>query len=354
MKYLWKLQVIQSWDEVDDPVFLERWKKWVNDSPDVHVFNHPVMVKAWTDNYRILQDISPLYIIAETEGIKIFLPLVLWKRNWKNAFLRMIVPAGYSDYDYHDPLTMGYAEKQLMVSFWNMLEERVLGNQAFKCDIVELTGMRSPGEGGAWSLSGETCPYATLSEYRDYADYISKIKKSLRQDIGRQKKRLGQQGLLEYYLHSSLVTEDLLTSFRMFMSTHAGKWPNAYKAPGFHEALLQKGIPEGLVHFSELRLDGHPVSWHLGFLFGGRFYYYMPAYLEEFSNYSPGKVHLAALVEECFERGILIFDHLRGAENYKAGWTGDAAHVHCYNRRIDSLPSRLRLSAYDTIQELKR
>ncbi|MCF8383430.1 MAG: GNAT family N-acetyltransferase [Chlorobium sp.] len=353
MTYSWKLNVYRSWDEVDDPSFIEQWNGWMHESTDVHVFNHPVMVKAWTDTYRRLWHIEPLYIVARAQGVSVMLPLILWRRNWKNAWIRVIVPAGYSDFDYHEPVIVAENTDGLISSFWSMLEDWILGEGFGGCDKVELTGMRYPGT-NAWKPLPDVCPYVSLAGYQDYQDYLSTLKKSLRQDIGRQKRRLAQNGSLRYHAYSPSITDDALDSFRLFMDTHAEKWPGAYKAPGLHECVFRTGSEAGLVHFSELRLDNKPISWHFGFLYRDRFYYYMPSYLNALSNYSPSKVHLSFLVEECFERGVAIFDHLRGMENYKHGWAGESASLYGFDAFSPSLLSRFKLSAFNRLQDFRK
>lgn len=47
----------------------------------------------------------------------------------------------------------------------------------------------------------------------------------------------------------------------------------------------------------------------------------MPVIDPVFENLSPGKIHLFRLVEYAINNGFAIFDHLRGDENYKTGWT---------------------------------
>ena len=354
MNFIWKLHVYRSWDEIDDADFIRQWERWVHQAPDAHVFNHPALIKTWTDIYRSLEKISPLYIVAEAEDVLVFLPLVLWRRNWKNAFVKTVIPAGYSDYDYHDPVFTAPVDKALIDSFWNMLEEHVLSKSGSGYDIVDIPGIRQPGENLSWKDSEETCPFALLYEFQSYNDYYSKLKKGLRQDIRRQKKRLSETGDLKYHVHSGTVHGGVLESFSLFLSVHRQKWPGSYKAPGFHHKLFQEGASEGLVHFSEMRIDDQPISWHLGFMYKGRFYYYMPAFLDDFARYSPGKVHLSFLVEECFQRGIRVFDHLRGLENYKAGWTNHSDVLYQMSLKSTSPFSLMRLVLFDCVQMMKQ
>ena len=79
MSDTWNLQVLLTWDEVDDPSFLKNWWKWIDRAPEQHVFFHPDLATTWTRVYRSLHDITPLYVLAELDETKVFLPLVVWK-----------------------------------------------------------------------------------------------------------------------------------------------------------------------------------------------------------------------------------------------------------------------------------
>ena len=103
MEYRW----ITTWDEIWSDAFVSQWLDWMDKSENAHVFFHPSLVKAWVNTYLPIRDIQPLFCVVSDKNTVVFLPLVLWKKNWKNAFLNTIVPVGYSDYDYHTPILVG-------------------------------------------------------------------------------------------------------------------------------------------------------------------------------------------------------------------------------------------------------
>lgn len=348
----WKVELYRSWDEVDSPGFVGQWHTWIEHAPDAHVFFHQSLLKAWTDIYRELEDISPLYCVAEREGITVFLPLVLWRRNYKNAFLHVVVPAGFSDYDYHDPIVSGEWTVEVMSDFWRTVERRIREDRSIRYDRIELQGFRYPCDRVGWVKEDDVCPFSDLTLYADYADYHAKLKKSLRQDLVRQKKRLSELGELRYKVFSGDDSPEALAVLPGFLDTHSRKWPHAFKPPGFHRAIIIGGL-DSVVHFSALMIDGIPISWHLGFSYRKRFYYYMPAFLEEYGPYSPSKVHLSFLTEECFKSDRRIFDHLRGSETYKAGWADHIAEIYAYTKDASNLQARMRQAGFGAMQELK-
>ncbi len=355
MNNAWKLRVYKTWDEVDDAGFREELSDWVRQSGDTHVFYHPAILKAWTDTYRRLQDISPLYCVAQKENITIFLPLVLWRRNFKNAFLKIIVPAGFSDYDYHDPVVCGGAAEEDIASFWELVEKTVLNDKTIRYDEISLSGMRFHGKTDRWFEEEDVCPYLELGGHKDYRNFLSSLKGGLRQDLGRRERRMIESGLLEFHRYGDSEQQEAQQALLVFLDVHRKRWPNAYKAPELHQNILLSGLSEGIVHFSELRHNGTPVSWHFGFLFNSRFYHYMPAssHDERYRNFSPGKIHLSYLIRECIEHDVKLFDFLKGAHPYKSEWTSLAMPLFRYTCKSCRLNSMLKVAAYNSMMLLK-
>lgn len=355
MENPWKVELYRSWDEVDSPGFAEQWRHWMEHAPDAHVFYHPAILKAWTDTYRLLQDISPLYCVARKKDITVFLPLVLWRRNYKNAFLRLLVPAGFSDYDYHDPLICGQATEEDIASFWEVVEKTVFDHKTIIYDEISLSGMRFSGKSDKWCTEEDVSPYLELSEHKDYRHFLSSLKGGLRQDLGRRERRMAENGSLEFHCYGISEQNEALQALPVFLDAHRQRWPNAYKANDLHKNILVYGLSEGVVHFSELRYNDTPISWHFGFLFKSRFYHYMPAssHDEKYRNFSPGKIHLSYLIRESISGEVKRFDFLKGAHPYKNEWTNLKMGLFRFSYKSRKLNSMLRLVAYNSLALLR-
>jgi CelD/BcsL family acetyltransferase involved in cellulose biosynthesis len=354
VKYSWNLQVVQTWAEVEEPSFVEQWRGLMNSAPEANVFFHPAILNAWTDATRSIYDIEPVYCIAEKDGVKIFLPLVLWKRNWKNAFVRMLVPAGYPDFDYHDPVVNGFATKEIMDSFWMLMRNVLAGDQSIVFDEAILCGMHISAGPNGRSANEDVCPYNDLSRYPDFLSFFGSLKKSMRKDIERQLKRLSEVGRVRFKVFDQQEREQAVAAIPELLETHSRKWPQAFKQQGFHEGLVRGALLEGILHFSEILLDDKPISWHLGFMYKRRFYYYMPVFLNEFGCYSPGKIHLYFLMEEAYRQGVVVFDFLRGIEGYKKEWANAEDALYCYQFHVKSPASQTRLLARELLMEVKK
>lgn len=312
-----------------------------------HVFFHPSLIRAWLKTYVPLRKLTPIYIKAVYDKTTAYMPLVIWTRNWKHAFLRSLVAIGYSDFDYHDPIIIGDSPDKSTISiFWAELIEFIKSN--FEFDTFSFEGITDGmAIGNGWE-HGEMCPQLNMSDIYDESSLMKFFKTSLRGDLRRQMRRLEEIGPLSFKEYNSWeeIPEE---TFNSFLLQHSLRWPKAYKAPHFHENLIREGLKAGVVHFSTLSVGDTEIAWHLGFSYLGRYYYYMPAGNQDFLKYSPTKVHLFFLIRRAVEQGYDIFDHLRGEENYKSGWSNGYISVNTLN----GATSGIRTAIADNILKIK-
>ena len=336
----WYFEVINNWDDIWRKTNLARWNSVMRQSSSAHVFFHPALIKAWVDTYIPLQKMQPIFIWAkDNSGNEGFFPLVLWKRNWKNAFIRCIVPMGYSDFDYHNPIFL--RPVQDLNSFWRQLLDYI--EYSFHYDQITLDGITDAMtcEALFWNQD-EICPYMALDNINNEQQLLYSLKTSLRGDVRRQIRRLKEVGVLSFTTYHQ--PEDVWPTFDSFLEEHRHRWPNAYKAPLFHRHLIEQGLKDGLVHFSSLNIDNQPIAWHLGFSYRKRFYYYMPAGNNIFANYSPVKIHLYYLIKWSIEKKYELYDHLKGDENYKTGWSNGYQYVNSLTKRSKGFTTSLKMS----------
>lgn len=345
----WSFEVIDTWNDSFSDANFERWQSLMDSAESKHVFFHPVLVKSWIDTYLPIRHLEPIFVCGRSEsGNQMFMPLILWKRNWKNAFIKSIVPAGYSDFDYHDPIFLNILTDFEFNDFWNELFEFL---KTFKAEEILIDGVCHKGSNDAIWEQGDMCPSLSLSSLNNDDDLFKFLKTSLRGDVRRQTRRLQEKGELAFKRYSSW--EEASNTFGKFMTEHRNKWPNAYKAPHFHENLLKHGLKSGIVDFTAMTIDDEPIAWHLGFHYDGRYYYYMPCGVREFAKMSPVKVHLFNLISESIKNGDMIFDHLRGSENYKDGWSDSFQYVHNVCLVNSNAISKLKTSLSKLIHSLK-
>ncbi|MBQ3238903.1 MAG: GNAT family N-acetyltransferase [Bacteroidaceae bacterium] len=321
----WEFSALEDWNEVWSDEHLEQWTKLLYSSPTSHVFFHPDLVRIWVETYLPLRDFHPIFVWGNSDDNKVFIPLVLWRKDWRGAFMRSIVPVGYSDYDYHDPLWQKTCEGDDLSFFWDCLLSFL---ESFGADEIVLSGIREHCSlsNDLW-IRDEMCPSLDVSKIHGEGELMLFLGTKLRGDIRRQLRRLKEKGCLRYVEYAS--TEELPdTLFENFMEAHSRRWPNAYKPPHFHEKLVASRSLDGPIHFSAMLLDGIAIAWHLGFEFQNTYYYYMPAGNPDYAKYSPVKIHLYHLMVRAINRGYVLYDHLRGDETYKSGWSDGSIYVH--------------------------
>jgi len=310
MKFEW----ITNWDEIWSNDFVNEWNNWMEKSNTSHVFFHPDIAKVWIDTYMPIRDIKPMFCIAKYKNTTIFMPLVLWKKNWKNAFIKSIIPIGYSDYDYHDPIVVG--DEIDMNLFWKKLIENI--NRNFSYDEFLIDGIYSKKlVNNNLFFINEVAPYIDLRYFNTFDDFLSSLKSKARNDYKRQLKRLSEVGNIEYKSLTCASKEEALKELDNMLYFHSKRWPNAYKPPKYHFNLIDRLLEKKLLYFSILQLNDTTISWNLSFIYKKKFYFYMPAYNEKYHKYSPGKLIMLLSLKDSIEKNFLIYDLLKGAENYK-------------------------------------
>lgn len=347
----WNIRLLRTWEEIASAEFISLWSDLMDRSANAHVFFHPILVGLWLDTYRPLRDIRPLFVHAIRDKQQVIFPLVLWRRNWKNAFTRVVVPAGYSDFDYHDPLFLLAPDAEEISGFYDALRN-ILDTQVIY-DRLLIDGLHKPYLPGfarvahsegclAWSLTGVDCS----------TGLVFSPKKGLAQETRRRYRRLEELGLVTF---RRLVPSDgkiVQDSLERMLEMHAKRWPNAYKAPGYHQRLIDEGLKAGLVDFVEMSLESIPIAWRISFTYKERYSLYMPTVDEAYFKYAPGHLSLGFALYGAVKAGMKIVDHLRGAEEYKSAWGGEETMIYdvVYDRK--SLSSRLRLWACQILRHL--
>lgn len=353
MNSTWDLQLLTRWEDIAAPRFTEKWLAIMEASPDAHVFFHPVLVNVWLETYRPLRDIQPLFVLARCGEQQAIFPLILWTRNWKNAWLRVVVPAGHSDFDYHDPIFLHPPTQGQIRSFFEALKQ-VLDNSV-NYDQILFDGIHQAYVPDfAQVVHQEACLSWPLDSAELQKGLLLPKKKKLASETIRRYRRLLELGDIKFRRFSYYELEAANASLTRMLVEHSKRWPDAYKAPGFQHRLLNDGISAGLLDFIELSLEEKPVAWRICFTYKGRYSLYMPAIDDEFVKYSPGHLSLSLGLAKARECGAHTVDHLRGAEEYKNAWGGEITPIFDAVVNGKGLPSRLKLLFFDALQRLKK
>lgn len=340
MKSEWKFDWLTSWDEIWHSSFLNQWENWLASSAGAHVFFTPELVRAWVETCQHFRSVEPRFLVARREGETVFFPLVYERRGWKDAWQNVIVPAGHPDFDYQDPVTIW--RNGPAADFWPQMVRETQRLWGKSCDVFLMKGLREISLAGTnGCCTEEIAPWIDLSGIRSFDAFMNLLGKKLRQDIRYQIRRLEKEGTLvlrRFQPHETVAAQESLGEF---LRVRRERWPDADIFPDLFNAIIARALPSDLLHYSELQYNGIPVSWVFGFVYRRRFYYYVPTFRQEMTRYSPGKIHIAMLVEEAIQSGLEVFDLLRGDEPYKRQWTDKGCTLYSLSRRQQGLKPAL-------------
>jgi CelD/BcsL family acetyltransferase involved in cellulose biosynthesis len=160
-----------------------------------------------------------------------------------------------------------------------------------------------------------------------FAEAEAGLKKSLRNDLRRQEKRLAEAfGPLRFrVIADPHEATELLPAF---FDMHDRRWlalgmPGSFADPStrqFYIRLIRDLWSHG-IHFSTLSAGSRTVAYHLGMKGSDYMLYYKPTFDTDLQKFSPGKLHLKYLIEHAIDSGITWIDFLQGSESYKSDWT---------------------------------
>ncbi len=191
------------------------------------------------------------YSVLPIQDLRVFSCLFFYGGRTGKTCSESHYPAGYSDFDYHEPLLSALPHKSDLGNVFSGIFDEISGR--FRFDAAEISGILSRTEGKYWSVENESAPFSDLSSFRTPGEFMQTLKSSLRGDIGRQIRRLEKTGSPELVEYNDL--NEAVNVLPSFLELHKRRWPNAYKARGFHENILRSGLSENLVHFTALRVN---------------------------------------------------------------------------------------------------
>lgn len=328
----WHFEWFTDWQDIWSSDFTGHWQALLDQADNPHVFATPSLVRAWWHAAQKVYKIDPCFLLATSpDSATVFMPLVIVKHGIKNAGLCILQSAGHAEYDYHDPITHRLTRDH-WPNFWEAFESELSTRWRGAFDRAVLGGLRIRPEVDSVEIS-DNAPYLMIGSFSSVEDLLASLGRSLRGDLRRQLRRLEEVGPVSFRVLQPDETETALTWLPEILVQHAEKWPNSYKLPGFHAALIREALPAGLLHLSELKVGDAVVSRHLGFFYHRRFYWYMPVYDSAYHSYSPGKLHLYFCAEDAIGKEGEIVDLLRGTESYKLQWTDCCALLYSVSIR---------------------
>lgn len=326
----WQFEIFRGIEKIEQVLSCQEWERFFDGSEGATMSHHPAMVLNWYKSYSVLWGREQILVRASSGSRQVVYPFEKVREVWKGLSIYQLTPlGGIYNFDFQDPLVSGSSLREdECENFWSEFAAFVR-RQLADCDRVVLYRLRREYLGAFKSgWESAVCPYIDLAGKKSLDDVLAGCSGSHRGDVKRQIRRLAAKGELSVRRFEIDEIEEAENALRRFFIAYDGQWApkglHAFESPlgrSFLEGVLRDLLPTGLLHFSVLYCGDTPIHWHLGFVFRDRFYFYKLASDQQWSNYSPGKVHTAFLIEYCIDNGVRFFDFLYGDEQYKFSWT---------------------------------
>jgi CelD/BcsL family acetyltransferase involved in cellulose biosynthesis len=201
-------------------------------------------------------------------------------------------------------------------------------------DLRDLSLTRNPLEviGGALSEVGlhyrvlpekERCPYLPIAG--NSAKALEKVSGHIRRTMRKRMERAHALGLRVRIIENPQDEPGLLEKMiALEAQKHSGgklSEPFLGKFREEFQSLFDSLGPRQWLYVALMELEGKPVAFQLGFRPGKKLWDYSKAHDHTFSQYAPGTLLVAALVDYGYSQGYDEYDFLRGEETYKTVWS---------------------------------
>ncbi len=312
------------------------WDAWVGDTSPYSVFTRSPWYLAWLDAYPA----EKVTLITARENGRLvgLVPITRSRTDARGLYMHRVAPLGAGPTDYQPPIIDPARAAEVLPQLLDAIATRYgKGGVVWFANLPEshpgLAALReilSRRDMPVWEE--EEFAYRLRVPGLPYPEIEAMWSAHFRKDVRRQRKRLTELGELTLYVPSSL--EEVERLLPELFQVHDAKWlsqgyPGMFANPvmrAHYQAMARRLFGRGL-HVSTLRCGDTNVSYHFGFLSGGWLQWYRPTYRPEFGKYSPSKVHVSLILEECARQGWQGFDYLLGADAYKKEWTNERERV---------------------------
>jgi CelD/BcsL family acetyltransferase involved in cellulose biosynthesis len=326
-------------DVSDIPLSHEDWNRLVTQNETDTLFQTREWFSSWYTTFSEDNKLCLLVVVDDNKPIG-FAPLVATNHQNKYKTLQL---AGYSNADYLDfviPTQKRAAIDLIFDYLFNKLNswDRILLNNIpcdsstsshvkDACDRLNLRYLQS---------NAINCPYLQIEgHHKEVNKLLSKY--SNRRPLN----YFRRQGELNYRV---LDKDEFEEHLPLFFSQHISRWANTPSPSLFNNQMNQlfyNNLAEHLVntdwlHFSVVELNGTPISYHYGFDYKGKFYWYKPSFNTDYSSHSPGTLLIRYLIESALSHNRKELDFTIGDESFKKRFTNKArknVNLHIFRRK---------------------
>ncbi|MES9968406.1 MAG: GNAT family N-acetyltransferase [Candidatus Thiodiazotropha sp.] len=306
------------------PLSHEAWNKLVSQNETNTLFQTYEWFSSWHKTFAENSELW-LLIVYERETPIGFAPLVISKENNKGKTIQLI---GYNNAENLDFVTQ--TKKQAAV---NLIFDYLLDN-THSWDRIILNNI--PRASTTSGLIEEACKRHKLQylknksiscPYLQIEGHQGEVNKLLNKYSNKRPYNyFRRQGHLEFRL---LTEKDMDKHLPAFFAQHIRRWsdttsPSLFNNPlnqTFYKNLTAQLLATNWLHFSVLELDDTAISYHYGFDYNDKYYWYKPAFNTDYSNHSPGTLLIRFLIQSALEHKRRELDFTIGDEAFKRRFT---------------------------------
>ncbi len=274
------------------------------------------------------------YLICVREGKILIglLALVLEKRRMAGGTVKQLslLGDGFGGADYLDMLASPNRQEASATAILNELASAAMlgglkldGMATDSLLLAQLTTRFSPERGFLYRrISRYICPQLELN-----GSWPEILRRSRRADNF--KRRFRKLSAREGFAHRVVTQpEEALVAFERFLQLHESRWAEVggsemtghERLTSFHRDLVVRFAEAGFLRFDELWIEGKCRASIYGLQHGRQYYFYNSGYDQAWRGASVGLVLLGLSIKSAVERGVEVYDFLRGTESYKFDW----------------------------------
>jgi len=274
-----------------------------------------------------------LILKAEENGkIVALAPLSYSVYNLYGLKTKKITFMGSPNADYNNFILPSDRSDECLTKFF----EYLCDSTEDKWDTIELEDVYDPSvihfiqniEGELQTFSSRVlheCLYIKLPSSYDLL--YSQLAYKFRQNLRRSMNNLEKNNKINFKDYSS--NDKVNDGMQVLFELHQKRWKEAGETGAFADPKIRDFNLDVAQHFNQknmlrlvsLNVDEVPSACSYGFVYEGKFYYYLHGVDPAYSRYSVGNLIIVNLLKKCMAEGLTEFDFLRGDEGYKFRWT---------------------------------
>ena len=292
--------------------------------------------KAWWDCFG--QELD-LWLLELRDGNDLVGLAPLYTLEAPSGLRNLQLVGGVEVSDYLDLIVATESEETVYETFWQILADEC----ALEWDVLDLHNVPASSsslqrltalaEGsGAFELTDtveEVCPVIHLPTTWD--QYLSSLNRKQRHEIRRKLRKANREAEVHWYYADDSSSLD--TEVEDFISLHrkSAMEKEAFmdeRMQDFFQHVARAAFERGWLRLAFLVLNGVKAATMFCFEYDGGFLVYNSGYDPEmYRSLSSGIVLLAYCVRDAIDRGLGVFDFLRGEEEYKYRFGGVRTEV---------------------------